>query len=282
MAETRRIKVVFLDIDGTLTEPGKNVPPDSAVQAVNKARKNGHKVFLCSGRNYDMLSPLMKYGFDGAIASSGGYILCGEKVIYDNPMSGEDQEQVLRVLRGNGIFCTVEGCHGAFTDEGFKEFLRSHAGEGGNSELLRWREQIESSLNIRPMAEYQGEPVYKVVLMSPSQEGMDRAVAELGEKYNICIQEANGFGIVNGELLPRTFDKGKGVAHVCEYLGIPMEDSIAFGDSMNDLEMMEAAGWSVCMDNGAQALKDISDEVCPAVIEDGLALAFGKLGLLED
>ena len=39
-------KLIFLDIDGTLTEPGKNVPPASAVEAVRKARDNGHKVVL--------------------------------------------------------------------------------------------------------------------------------------------------------------------------------------------------------------------------------------------
>ena len=49
---------------------------------------------------------------------------------------------------------------------------------------------------------------------------------------------------------------------------------------MNDLEMIEMVGTSVCMENGAQALKDISDIVCPAVNDDGLAKAFDQLGLL--
>ena len=70
-------KLIFLDIDGTLTEPGKNVPPASAVEAVRKARDNGHKVVLCSGRNYGMLSPLLRYGFDGLVGSAGGYIEYG-------------------------------------------------------------------------------------------------------------------------------------------------------------------------------------------------------------
>ena len=44
-------KLIFLDIDGTLTEPGKNVPPPSAVEAVRRAREKGHRVVVCSGRN---------------------------------------------------------------------------------------------------------------------------------------------------------------------------------------------------------------------------------------
>ena len=144
-------KIIFLDIDGTLTEPGTNEPPESAVRAVNLARENGNYVFLCTGRNYGMLSPLLKYGFDGAVASSGGYIRMGEQTIYDCPMTEVQKEQVLGILEQNGIYRTVECLDGSYTDDGFKEFLAEHAGSGKNSELLRWRKQIEKSLNIRSM-----------------------------------------------------------------------------------------------------------------------------------
>ncbi|MBQ1565153.1 MAG: HAD hydrolase family protein, partial [Clostridia bacterium] len=50
--------------------------------------------------------------------------------------------------------------------------------------------------------------------------------------------------------------------------------------SMNDLEMIETVGTSVCMDNGSPKLKELSDIVCPAVDADGLAVAFEQLGLI--
>ena len=56
-------KIIFLDIDGTLTEPGSNEPPASALEAIKNARKAGNLVFLCSGRNYGMLSPLLPVWF---------------------------------------------------------------------------------------------------------------------------------------------------------------------------------------------------------------------------
>ena len=65
-------KLLFLDIDGTLTEPGRNIPPASALEAIKKAQQNGHKVFLCTGRNLAMLKPLLAYDFDGYVASAGG------------------------------------------------------------------------------------------------------------------------------------------------------------------------------------------------------------------
>ena len=153
-------KVVFLDIDGTLTVPGRNEPPASALEAIRRAQQMGHDVLLCSGRNYGMLKPLLEYGFDGYVASSGGYIVCGEEVIFDSPLTKEQSDFASEVLKRNGVFRTVECKDGSYTDEGFKDFLQATADArgDGNSELLRWREQIESSLNIRPMAEYQGEP----------------------------------------------------------------------------------------------------------------------------
>ena len=67
---------------------------------------------------------------------------------------------------------------------------------------------------------------------------------------------------------------------VADYYGADLADTIGFGDSMNDLEMIETVGYSVCMDNGSPALKAMSDMVCPAVEEDGLYQAFEKLGLI--
>lgn len=275
-------KIVFLDIDGTLTEPGSNEPAESAVKAIEQARKAGHYVFLCTGRNYDMLFPLLQYSFDGVIASSGGYIECRKEVIYDCPMTESQRRSAMDVLEKNGVFRTVECKDGSYTDEGFKEFLRSHAEESGNSELLRWREQIEKALNIRPMKEYQGQPVYKIVFMSPSREQILESRKVLQSDFTFCIQDGNEGGFINGELVNRAFDKGKAVRRVCEYLHIPLNDSIAIGDSMNDREMMEAAGLGICMENGSRELKKLADDICPSVQEDGIRHAFLKYHLIHE
>lgn len=273
-------RIIFLDIDGTLTEPGSNEPPESAVLAVRRAQGKGHLVFLCTGRNYDMLSPLLRYGFDGVIASSGGYIVCGDEVVYDCPMTEKERETVMEVLERNGIFRTVECVDGSYTDEGFKEFLEQNADSGGNSELLRWRRQIEQTLHIRPMAEYKGQPIYKAVMMFRSEEQLTEPREALGGAFDFCIQESDKYGFLNGELLKKEYNKGTALKKVCAYYGVPVEDSIAYGDSMNDLEMMEAAGISVCMENGSAKLKEIADDICPAVLENGLYQSFEKYGLL--
>ena len=95
-------KLIFLDIDGTLTQPGHNEPPESALAAIREAQKRGPKVFLCSGRNPGMLAPLLKYGFDGYIACAGGYIKVGEDLIYDMPMTEEERETAVEKLHEEG------------------------------------------------------------------------------------------------------------------------------------------------------------------------------------
>ncbi len=273
-------KLIFLDIDGTLTEPGKNVPPQSAVDAVQKARGKGHKVVLCSGRNYGMLFPVLQFGFDGIVASAGGYIEYKGQVVYDCPMTPEQQTRVLDVFKESGIYRTIGGKNHSYTDEGFKEFLAENMQSKANSELLRWRIQIENELDIRPMSEYDGEPIYGMAFMSRGAERLEKPMQILQEEFDFCIQDADTCGIVNGELSSKAFDKGSAVKRLCEFLGISKEDTIAFGDSMNDLEMLLAVEMGVCMANGSPSLLKIADMVCPSVTEDGLYAAFEKLKLL--
>ena len=273
-------KLIFLDIDGTLTSPGSNVPPDSALAAIREARENGHKVFLCTGRNRAMLSPLLDYGcFDGAVASGGGYVFCGENVLYDCPMSEQQKETALRLFKEQGVFRTIEARDAAYCDEGLADFLNEAS--GGNSELVRWRKALEKDLGIRPMREYDGRPLYKVIFMCSSVDQLAPAIEALEKEFYFLVQDVAAANCINGELINRKFDKGLGIRRMAEALDFPIEDTVGFGDSMNDLEMIETVGTSVCMANGSPQLKRKSDLVCPAVEEDGLAWGFRELGLVK-
>ncbi len=276
------MKLIFLDIDGTLTAPGENTPPDSAVEAIEKTRAKGNKVFLCTGRNPDMLRPLLKYKFDGFISCAGGYVAVGEKydeILYDHPMTSEQRDLALKVLHKNGVFCTIEAEGGSWGDENLGSFLSSQ-GEG-NSEIERWRKALSSNLGIKPMSEYDGSPVYKVVIMCLDMAQLDEAKKALGNEFNFVLQELKAPAkCINGEIINKEFNKGLGVEIICKKFNVPIEDTVGFGDSMNDLEMIQTVGYSVCMANGSEKLKELADMVCPSVSEDGLARAFAKLNLI--
>lgn len=273
-------KLIFLDIDGTLTEPGKNIPPASAVEAVCQARKNGHKVVLCSGRNYGLLSPLLQFGFDGFISSAGGYIEYGGHIVYDCPMTRAQQDRVLKVLQENGVYYIIETRNHSYSDESFKEFLKNCIRSDANSELLRWQKHIESDQFTRPMTEYHLEPIYKAVFMSPGMDRLQNPIQCLQDEFHFCIQDENAHSIINGDLINKAFDKGTAVQRLCGHLDIAQKDTIAFGDSMNDLEMLQTAALGICMENGSMELKRLADEICSPFNEDGLYKSFEKLKLI--
>ncbi len=273
-------KLIFLDIDGTLVEPGENKPPESALEAIRKAQKNGHKVFLCSGRNEAMLSPLLKYNFDGYVASSGGFVVCDGEIIYDQPMKKEQYDLAVELLHKHNVVCTVEARDMSYGDQNLEELFASGGDGEPNSELVRWKKAINESLNILPIEEYDGRPIYKVVMMANEMSQLEEAKAALEDDFDFCIFGDGRFNIVNGEMINRAFDKGRGIEKVCLALNHPIEDTIGFGDSMNDLQMIETVGLSVCMENGNEELKELSDITTPAPSEDGIYKAFEALGLI--
>ena len=272
-------KLLFLDIDGTLTEPGYNTPPESALKAIKTAQKNRHKVFLCSGRNPAMLKPILKYGFDGYVASAGGYVVCDGNVVFDRPMKPEIFRLAMDCFERNHVFRTVECLDGTYGDNGLEDLLEG-ADEFSNSELLRFRRQLSETLDIRPMSEYNGAPVYKIVFMCTEARQLDEPMKLLKDYFVFCVQNLEAVGCLNGEIFGLDFNKGTGIKKLCEFLGKDISETIGFGDSMNDKEMFETVAYSVCMANGHPVMKEMADYICPAVSDDGLYKAFEKLGLI--
>ena len=162
----------------------------------------------------------------------------------------------------------------------FKEFLKNCIRSDANSELLRWQKHIESDQFTRPMTEYHLEPIYKAVFMSPGMDRLQNPIQCLQDEFHFCIQDENAHSIINGDLINKAFDKGTAVQRLCGHLDIALKDTIAFGDSMNDLEMLQTAALGICMENGSMELKRLADEICSPFNEDGLYKSFKKLKLI--
>ena len=74
-------KVVFIDVDGTLVDY-ENKLPQSAVEAIRQARKNGHKVYICTGRSRaEVYQEIWDIGLDGMIGGNGAYVEDNGKVV---------------------------------------------------------------------------------------------------------------------------------------------------------------------------------------------------------
>ena len=85
--------------------------------------------------------------------------------------------------------------------------------------------------------------------------------------------------IFGAEICRKDVNKGSAIEGVCRYLGADIADTIAFGDSMNDMAMIRAAGLSVAMGNSEQRIKDAADIVCESCADNGIAKELERLGL---
>ena len=231
-----------------------------------------------------MTQPLLDYGFDGAVCSAGGYVFCGDKVLVDLPMEPQLAKDVRSAMERHGVECTLEARDATYGSLKMIErwsFTHRDAGDL-NSEAARWRKAMEDGMTMSPLADYKGEPLYKIVYIAEHSEDLDEAKRLYEDRFVFCESKLDGLdgGYVNGELINRRFDKGRGIKAVCDYLGVPLQDSIGFGDSDNDLQMTDVVGISVCMANGSASLKQRCDRIAPSVYEDGIAKEFAALGLI--
>lgn len=272
-------KLLFLDLDGTAILPGTFDMLPSTRKALREARKNGHRAIVCTGRNMGAVRPILKYGFDGIIASAGGYIQIGDAVLRDNPIPDEDVRLAFRLLRENGVCVQPETFEKMYIDEALYALLGKVSVSAGNSELVRMRKQADDRLHSLPLRDYHGQTVYKILFACEDASQLAEPERALGERYFFLKHPKDQNGILYGELIYRENSKGKAVERVMDYFQKGKEDAIAFGDSMNDWEMFRACGFRVCMGGGADDLKRIADYVCPEQKADGLYQAFVQMGL---
>lgn len=276
-------KAIFLDVDGTLTLPNGQVSP-KVEEAISKVRKNGHYVFLCTGRNKAGVRALMPIGFDGIICSAGGYIEMNGDKVYESSLSQEDLQLARDAFDQHHIMYNLEATHMTFQDEEMnKEFIKHRlTDERLNSEMIRLLNEQKDRFNIHSLEEYENnpQPIQKLCFMCDDIQKLEKPKEILSEKFNFIIHEIFSQDVINGEIIIKGTNKGNAVQFVTEKLGLSLEDTIGFGDSMNDYEMIDAVKCGVVMDNGSARLKEIADRICKSVDEDGVYYEFIDLGII--
>ncbi|MFR7591812.1 MAG: Cof-type HAD-IIB family hydrolase [Longibaculum sp.] len=279
-------KVIFLDVDGTLTLKTGEVTK-RVKDAIAKTRRNGHYVFLCTGRNKAGVHSLMPIGFDGMICSAGGYIEINGQKIYESCLSQEDLLLARHVFDKNHILYNLEATHMTFQDEEMnKEFVRHHINphsQNMNSELIRLINEQKDRFNIHPLEEYQNnpQPIQKLCFMCDDYKKLEEPKKVLSQKFNFIIHEIFSQDVINGEIIVKGTNKGRAVEKVVDYLGLSMDDTIGFGDSMNDYEMIKVCQHAVVMENGVEELKQYASTICESVDEDGIYHELKRLKLCE-
>ena len=261
---TDRKQAVFFDIDGTIWNFHNEIP-HSAVEAIRSLRANGHPAFLCSGRTraYIRHPELLGIGFDGIVSGCGTMLEYRGETLFYHQVAPELALKAVTTARRYGFRPILEGAEYLYFDD---------ADFGGDPYGEKLRRDMGERL--RTIADHWG--TWEFSKFSCDTTGCDQAgcFAELPE-FDPIVHNPN---VV--ELVPRGFDKGGGILQLCREIGWPEEDTVAFGDSYNDLGMFAACGTSVCMGNGVEAAKRAADLVTTPLDQDGIWNACKTLGLI--
>ena len=119
--EKKMGRILFIDVDGTLVNY-ENHLPDSAVDAIRKARANGHRAYICTGRSKaEVYPPLWEIGLDGMIGGNGAYVEDEGLVVIHKLITAAQCRHIVDWLHGRGLEFYLESNNGLFSSEHFEE-----------------------------------------------------------------------------------------------------------------------------------------------------------------
>lgn len=276
-------KICFFDIDGTIIGKSRQIT-QANLEALHTLRSNGHLAFLCTGRApSSIFSNIIHIGWDGIIASAGSFVFVDRKQIYENAIDPNLLLQIIYLFTKHKIMFTLETKFTLYQSPGIKEFFDAHFknDKNPNLEAVRAKEDREMNECRKPLAEYDGVvPVAKVCFIAKDKEAFTSLIPYFEEHFNIVYFNHEDEPFMNGELIQKSCTKGDGIKRVVEHLGARMEDTIAFGDSMNDHEMLLEASESYVSELSSDYLKSISDGTFEEPDQDGIAKILKQLQLI--
>lgn len=275
-------KIIFLDVDGTLVDY-ENQIPKSAIEAIRKARENGHKVYICTGRSRAEIYPeLWDIGLDGMIGGNGSYIEDKGNIVMHKVLSLDECKKIVDWLHSKKLEFYLESNNGLFASENFET-----VGEKTIQEYSKRKGQADSeTLTIRkafPEMKF-GEKLYrddlnKISFILNSYDDYLEAKKVFNE-LEVNTWGGQGEIALFGDIGVKDINKGFAVTKLIKYLNANLENTIAFGDAKIDIPMFKCCKIGVAMDNGGPEIKSIAHYITDSVENDGLFKAFKKLELI--
>lgn len=233
-------KLVAFDVDGTIIDYNEGgVVVESTRRAIARLKKAGHIPAIITGRSYNMIDRLAsELGIEYLGALNGAQIFKGKKIIYSKSLGKEISHQLIERTEKTNLSML------AF-DEKFVYYRNI---------TDNWKEFIRSSINAKNNMIPIGDGPYDFVsfyiygdedILIKAFEGIE------GIEFHNGRHEITSIGI----------DKGTALRFLADHLGIDIKDTIAFGDGINDISMLQAAGTGIAIKSGNPKAHEAADHV---------------------
>lgn len=268
-------RLVAFDYDGTAAEDGA-LPSPRVRAAVAAALSAGVRLVLATGRSYPsanryaaalgLRDPVicMQGAMVKELADSRATLLC-------EPLPREPLRDLLAKAEELGLDLTLYGeDHFYYLDMRYPQAFYD-----------RWfglpMYRVSSFVEARNRLAERGQQPLKALIIGEPDEN-DRVIAELQPLYagRLAVVRSHALFV---EVMSPHVSKGQALAFLAQRLGIAREETLAVGDSGNDISMIRWAGMGVAMGNATDDVKAVADWVAPSVAEDGLATVIERVVL---
>lgn len=247
-----KYKLFISDYDGTLGQ--RSVIDESTLAAVKDYINKGGKFAVCTGRMLDSIKKiLLGYGIKCVVVSYQGAMiddLVTGKRIYSGGIDYRLAAKTVEMLKGEKVDVAVDIGETRIYERRseFIEVYERVVGTHGKQVPDMVKEMLDCKL-----------PIPKITLIAEPKR-----IKELTEKYSAIVGDelvVNNGAETIAEFVSPQCDKGKSVERVAEYYGVSLKETIAVGDSTNDIKLLSGEWFGVATGDAREELKKIADEV---------------------
>jgi Cof subfamily protein (haloacid dehalogenase superfamily) len=254
--------IVFFDIDGTLLDETK-VIPDSTKKAVRLLQEKGIHTVIATGRVPKMFYWIQKeLNIDSFVSMNGQYVVFDGQEIYANPINPELLQSISTMTASKGhalAYCSQDDF---MVSEGNHPFI-----ESSFDSLMMSYPKVDEGY-------YKNRPIYQGHLYCNG--GDEHLYVDHFPDFNFVKWHDFAY-----DFLPKGASKAVGIHKLLEHLDIKNENSFAFGDGLNDLEMLTMIGTGIAMGNGVPEAKAAADLITTTSSNHGILNGLIQVGLLE-
>ncbi|MGY0692236.1 Cof-type HAD-IIB family hydrolase [Virgibacillus sp. FSP13] len=254
-------KIVFFDIDGTLLDEEKKIPM-STKKAIKQLKNNGVYVAIATGRAPFMFEDIRKeLEIESFVSFNGQYVVFEGKPIYENPLGVQELTRLYQRSLASDFPMVFMSSNEMRASTGESSFIKESFGS------------LKFDYPAVDADYYRSNMIYQALLFCGKGEE-DSIVNDHQELRFIRWHD------YSCDVLPRGGSKAIGVQKLIDKSGIGLSNTFAFGDGLNDIEMLTEVGTGIAMGNGVSELKTVADYVTDDVDKNGIVKGLQQFGLL--